>query len=385
VDNLTHSLVGLAAAKAGLERASPYATAVCVVAANLPDIDIVTLVRGPSVYLANHRGITHSIVGTLALGVALPVLFFACERLLARLRKRRPRARFKGLLVCSLAAVATHPLLDWTNSYGLRPFLPWDGHWVYGDILFIIDPFIWLLTGGACFLLTRKSPWRVGAWTLLALFLSAAFVFSPGSFVGGMPTTARVVWLACLAVFAALRRMRVAEGRSRLVASLALASVALYCGALAVLHARAFSETQVLADDIARRSDERVARVAAMPVLANPFAWRCLAETDRATLRFDFLLGSSATARGARGLLRVEKPEGEARALVERASEDVRARVLLDFARFPVARVVENASGETVVQFADLRFTEPGTRARVGGFALDVVVKDSVASPNFKP
>ena len=48
--------------------------------------------------------------------------------------------------------------------------------------------------------------------------------------------------------------------------------------------------------------------------------------------------------------------------------------MLLDFARFPVARVRRADSGGWVVQFADLRFTEPGSRARPGGFALDVPV-----------
>src|SRR5215203_5610833 len=98
VDNLTHSLVGLAAAKAGLERQSPYAAFVCVVAANLPDIDIVALARGPAFYLKHRRGITHSIVGVLALAVALPLLFYAAERLWARARGQESRARLKGLL-----------------------------------------------------------------------------------------------------------------------------------------------------------------------------------------------------------------------------------------------------------------------------------------------
>src|SRR5215213_6041509 len=92
VDNLTHSFVGLAAAKAGLGRLSPYATLVCVAASNLPDADIVALAGGPSYYLANHRGITHSIAGTLALGFLFPALFYAAERLVARARGREPRA-----------------------------------------------------------------------------------------------------------------------------------------------------------------------------------------------------------------------------------------------------------------------------------------------------
>src|SRR3954470_12648667 len=180
VDNLTHSLVGLAAAKAGLGRLSPYATVVCVAAANLPDADIVALAGGPSYYLANHRGITHSIVGALALGVLFPALFVAVERLVARASGREPRARLWGLMLCSLLLIASHPLLDWTNSYGVRPFLPWDGRWIYGDILFVVDPWVWLVTGGACFLLTARTRLRKAAWALLALVTTLLFFLFAG-------------------------------------------------------------------------------------------------------------------------------------------------------------------------------------------------------------
>ena len=76
MDNLTHSLVGLAAAKSGLERLSPGATALCVLAANSPDADIVVLLfRDRWSFLQHHRGITHALVGTFVLSVLLPVLF----------------------------------------------------------------------------------------------------------------------------------------------------------------------------------------------------------------------------------------------------------------------------------------------------------------------
>ncbi|MEP6743530.1 MAG: metal-dependent hydrolase, partial [bacterium] len=76
MDNLTHSLVGLAAAKAGLEKLSPSATALCILAANSPDADILTLAGGRWTYLQNHRGITHSLLGTIALALALPLVFY---------------------------------------------------------------------------------------------------------------------------------------------------------------------------------------------------------------------------------------------------------------------------------------------------------------------
>ncbi len=171
MDNLTHSLVGLAAAKSGLERLSPGATALCVLAANSPDADIVVLLfRDRWSFLQHHRGISHALVGTLVLSVLLPVLFLAGDFIISRIRKRRLQVRFVPLLIVSLLVTFTHPVLDWTNNYGIRPFLPWSSKWFYGDFVFIVDPFIWLILGSACFLLT--TPHQVSP-TCLAVFGSS--------------------------------------------------------------------------------------------------------------------------------------------------------------------------------------------------------------------
>jgi inner membrane protein len=382
VDNLTHSLVGLTAAKAGLGRVSPYATFVCVGAANLPDIDIVALAGGPAFYLQHHRGITHSIVGTLALAVAFPLLFHAAERVWSRARGQDSRARLKGLLVCSLLLSASHPLLDWTNSYGVRPFLPWDGRWIYGDLLFVIDPWVWLVLGGACFLL-EKTRRGLAGWAVLALVITALFfrvVWRSG--VGltgpaGVPVWTLYLWCAGVAAFFVLRRMDFGGRFGRGVAASALAFVVFYCGALSFVQARARSEAEVAARELASHVNERVLRVAATPLLADPFTWRCLAENERSSMRFDLMPGHPV-GELLRGLPVFRKPSGEEARLVERASEDADARVLLDFARFPVASVKRADSGGWVVQFADLRFTEPGVRARPGGFALDVPVSGTM-------
>lgn len=375
MDNLTHSLVGLAAAKAGLERQSPYATFVCVAAANLPDIDIVGLARGPAFYLEHHRGITHSIVGMLALAVAFPLLFWAAERLWARVRGHDSRARLKGLLVCSLLLSASHPLLDWTNSYGVRPWLPWDGRWIYGDLLFIIDPWVWLVLGGACFLLA-KSRWGVVGWGTLAvvitfLFFRVATQSDAGLAGRGVPAGALVLWCAGLAAFAALRWKGAGVRLGWGVAASALAFVLFYCCVLSFVQTSARSQAEQAARGLASRTDERVLRVAATPVLADPFTWRCLTENERSTSRFDMRLGRTLPEELG-PVTRYERPAGEDEELVRQASEGEAARVLLDFARFPVARVRRTERAGWVVQFADLRYTEPGSRARVGGFALDV-------------
>lgn len=373
MDNLTHSLVGLAASKAGLERLSPYATVVCVAAANLPDADIVALAGGPSYYLANHRGITHSIVGTLALGVAFPILFVVFERLLARVRGREPRARLRGLMLCSLLLIASHPLLDWTNSYGVRPLLPWDGRWIYGDILFVVDPWVWLVLGGACFLLTARTRLRAVAWALLAAVTTALFFLFAGRGSAGVTPAMYALWLAGLALFAALHLRGLGARFGSKAAVAALAFVVVYCGALALIHARARETAEQLAREISSSGGERLTRVAATPLPVDPFAWRCLAETDRSTFRFDVALGGGESDKGARNLIAEPKPSGEASAVVARASNDPRARVLLDFARFPVTLVRGDEAGGWVVTIADLRFTEP--RARSGSFVLEVPVK----------
>lgn len=376
MDNLTHSLVGLAAAKAGLGRVSPYATFACVAAANLPDIDIVALAGGPAFYLQHHRGITHSLVGMLALAAAFPLLFYAAERVWARALGREPRANLKGLLICSLLLSASHPLLDWTNSYGVRPFLPWDGRWIYGDLLFIIDPWVWLVLGGACFLLAG-ARWRAAVWGLPALAVTVLFFRVASQPDAGVPAAALVLWCAGLAAFAALRWKGAGARFGRGVAAAALAFVVLYCCALRVVQMRARAEADVAARGLASEADGRVLRVAATPVLADPLTWRCLAEYERSSARFEMSLGRGAPEE-LRSVVRYERPAGEDEKLVRRASEDAAARVLLDFARFPVARVRRADPGGWVVQFADLRFTEPGARARVGGFALDVPVSGTL-------
>jgi inner membrane protein len=373
VDNLTHSLVGLAAAKAGLERQTPYAAFVCVAASNLPDIDIVALVKGPAFYLANHRGITHSLVGTFTLAVLFPLLFFAGERLVARVRGLEPRAKLRGLLVCSLVLSASHPLLDWTNSYGVRPFLPWDARWIYGDLLFIVDPWVWLMLGGACFLLS-KTRLRAAGWGLLALVCTTLFFRVSLGAGSGVPTFSLGLWSVAVFVLLVVRVAGVGERFGAKVAAAGLALVVAYCGALSLLHANARRAAVRLADDLAADDTAgRVLRVAATPVLADPWAWRCLADAERTTFRYDLRLGD-AVVEDLHNVASFEKPVGAEAELVGRAAADERARALLDFARFPVARVVRGEGGGWVVQLADLRYTDPGSRARVGGFALDVPV-----------
>jgi inner membrane protein len=371
MDNLTHSLMGLAAAKAGLERLSPAATAVCVIAANAPDADIVTVIGGRWSYLHHHRGITHSIVGTLILALLIPSLFYLGDLLIARLRHKTPSIKFRGLLLASLITSATHPLMDWTNNYGVRPLLPWSGQWFYGDLVFILDPWLWLLLGGAAFLLTARTRWRTALWILLALILTAAILFLPQSRGDvSYPLVSRILWITGLLGLALAHRAQVARRFGPAVALVALTLVVVYWSGLSLLHRRALSQTEAAAASLAAGKNESVVRTAAMPTLANPLRWQGMAETDRATYRFFLVLEESPT-----GVVRYEKPQGSEAQVIERARQEHEgARVFLEFARFPVFNFEGDCASQLLVQLADLRYTEPGPARGRGSFALELPV-----------
>jgi inner membrane protein len=65
--------------------------------------------------------------------------------------------RFRELLLLSGIGVATHPALDFLNTYGMRWLMPFEDRWFYGDTLFIVDPWLWALLAGAVWLARRRE------------------------------------------------------------------------------------------------------------------------------------------------------------------------------------------------------------------------------------
>ena len=373
MDNLTHSLVGLTAAKAGLEKLSPGATTICILAANAPDVDLVVLiVRGRWAFLQHHRGITHSLIGAAVLAVALPLLFYFGDRIIAQLRKREPQVKFKGLLLASLFATATHPFLDWTNNYGMRFLLPWNPRWFYGDFAFVIDPFFWMILGGSAFLLTSQTRSRAITWLAVAA-VPSYLVLRGAAEQGGNPHVMwlRLLWIVGLIVLVILYHQGIGRRLGAKVAITGLVIVTIYCGGLAVAHSVALKRAEVMAAEIANSRAERVVKLAAMPTVADPVDWVCVLETDRATYKFNLSLLAETTPPA--NVIRYEKPSGSAADAVAVATRDSRTQIFLGFARFPVFKVVgADCNTQTLVQIADLRYTEPGNQR--GTFSLDVPI-----------
>jgi inner membrane protein len=184
MDNLTHSLVGALLGQMGLKRKTGLAMPTLIIAANIPDIDAVTVLLGGNQHLALRRGLTH---GPIAM-VFLPLLLWGAmlwfDRWQTR-RGKRPEKRLpvhKGwLLALAYIGCLTHPALDWLNSYGIRLLEPFSHQWFYGDSIFIIDIWIWIaLIVGVWFSLRLerrgKKNWQQPAW--ISFTAICAYIFA---------------------------------------------------------------------------------------------------------------------------------------------------------------------------------------------------------------
>lgn len=299
MDNLTHTLYGLALAKTGLQSVTSQATLTLVAGANLPDVDLVSLFWGQINYLKYHRAGTHSFAG-IVLGALLlaSILYWVNNCLL-----RRIPASWWRLFGLALIGIASHILLDYTNSYGIRPLLPFSGRWYAWDIVYIVDP-----------------------WILLVLILGLALPFLFGLInqeIGAKPSDSHRGAILCLVLVSFYWLLK------------------------------DFSHRQALTDlSQTTYNTGATLRVGAVPKLVDPFGWNGIVETETAYHKTVIGWGlSSSDDQFGRKV--IHKPEQKD--VIESASKSSYAKVFLDFARFPWFQIEPAEEGYTV-SLRDLRF-----------------------------
>jgi inner membrane protein len=155
-------MAGAVMARVGGDRRTRLAAATLMLAANAPDIDILSAMTGDSFgSLAFRRGWTH---GPFALLLLPFVITFAILVWDAFVRRDRDPAKTpvnaKWIFVLSIIGVLSHPALDWLNTYGIRLMMPFNQTWFHGDAVFIVDPYWWALLGGTLILARRKASLR---------------------------------------------------------------------------------------------------------------------------------------------------------------------------------------------------------------------------------
>ncbi len=143
-----------------------------MLAANIPDFDVISLVNGPLAYLRWHRHLTHSLL-------AIPVMALLAV-VIVRVLGRQP-VKWLPAFGIAVLGVLSHILLDLTNIYGVRLLLPFSGAWSHWDITPVIDLIIWaiLLLGLAAPFLNRILNSELGVrersygagWAVFSLLL----------------------------------------------------------------------------------------------------------------------------------------------------------------------------------------------------------------------
>ncbi len=360
MDPLAHTLVGATLARTRLrEGTGAMALAAGVLAANAPDIDAVTMFVSRDLSLGFRRGWTHGVLAMVVLPLVLTAALLVLDRALARWRGREPAARAGPLLRLTAAGVWSHPLLDWLNTYGVRFLMPFDGTWFYGDALFIIDPWVWLLAG-LTVVLASPATWASAAgWALLATAATAVTgaVIGFGRFVDTPPPTA-VAWGASLAAIVWLRVTGRELDRLPYVAAACLAAVTMYAGGMAIASRTAERYTAAL---LTIQNGAAPVDVLAIPVPANVFR-RGIVAVYPDVYRFYELdwLTAPPLRRTAHPVPR--GPEGP---VVEAALTAPHVWGLAIWRRFPAYTVNETADG-WVVTISDMRYARrPG--AGLGG------------------
>ena len=314
MDPLTHTATGLFLSRAGLNRWTPLATPILLLAANAPDVDIVSAAGGPLAYLHYHRHLTHSLIAMPVMAI-LPVL-------LVRLLARKP-VRWLGAFFASLVAVVSHLLLDLTNPYGIRLWLPFSEKWLRLDITNVVDIWIW-----GILLVCVLGP-------VLSKLVS-------GEISSG-----------------AIRQAHPGRGFARF----GLLFLLCYNAGRGVLHSRA----EAILDSRIYR-DTAPARIAAIPDAAAPWRWRGLVETAEFFAVCDVNLTREFDPTKATIL---HKPDPQPALDAARLLPDVQE--FLRFSLYPFWRVSPEPEPENgkLVEVMDLRFGDPQDPAFVAAALLD--------------
>lgn len=277
MDNITHSLTGLAAGE-WLHRSIPPENSeqsqqtrrnllllTFCLASNFPDLDLflTPLLSEPLGYLLHHRGHTHTFLFLIPQALLLGGILFASWKSARKLilSSATTRLAFLGSLLIGLGL---HIGMDFLNSYGVHPFFPIDNHWYYGDSVFIIEPILWTLFGAPFFTSIKQK--LVRQLLFLTLIASPLLFYMAGYLLGPISWLMTIVGLTL-----GWLQSKDRNDGSRAF-NIAFASALLFLFTQAGLSSWAKKEV----DQSIRAQDQSTARIvdsAMTPFPSNPFCW----------------------------------------------------------------------------------------------------------------
>ena len=276
MDNISHTLAGLAAGELLHRSLAPepqaqaqslrrrMLLAVCGVAGNLPDLDL--LLSGqlppPLGYLLHHRGHTHTLLYALPQALLLMALVWLLWPAARRLLRASASAR-AGLVAATMIGLCLHLVMDYLNSYGLHPFHPFDSRWLYGDMVFIVEPVFWV--GFGVPLAMMLSP-RAARFALLALLGGALAWTTAAHFLH---------WASLLAVGLSAILIAFTQSRAGSTGRTGLAAGMLAAAAFVAMQGAAshLGKAHLAQHLLAMSASTRVLDMALTPFPANPVCW----------------------------------------------------------------------------------------------------------------
>lgn len=165
MDNLCHTLVGAAIGEAGLKTRTRFGNAALMISANIPDLDVLSFLTDTSP-VSFRRGWTHGIVAQIALPVLLTSGFWMWSRWRKPARDQAQPLQVWWLLALCFIGVYSHVGLDLLNNYGVRLLTPFDWRWFYGDSVFIVDLWLWLVLGIGVWLSRRRQATKPSTYAI---------------------------------------------------------------------------------------------------------------------------------------------------------------------------------------------------------------------------
>ena len=361
MDPLTHTLVGASLASSKLRDKTRYATAALVIGANLPDVDVLSYFAGGDVALGFRRGWTHGVLALVVLPTILAAILWSWDRL----RKPNgpgPPLATGWLLGLSYLAVATHPTLDWLNTYGMRWLMPFSDTWYYGDSVFIMDPWLWLMLG---------VGWLLGRWPTRGLVITFAVMAT--LLIRFVATRApsyvpAVVTVVALLLIALVSRVGADSLRARRAAVAGLVLAGLYIVSLIGLHAVTERRVRV---ELTQQGLGNPERLMVGPVPANPLAWDVVAISDD-----DFRYGRFTwSGKGSLDLTDTALPAAEFSPLWSEIEASGQAPGFLRWVRFPWLEIEADGTARRVY-LMDARYTRKRTSG-FGGAAIELPQADT--------
>jgi inner membrane protein len=347
MDPLTHTLVGANLSATRLGEKTRFAAAALVIGANLPDIDGICYMIDSDLALAFRRGWTHGVLALALLPLLQSGIFAALDRVW---RREGARVRFGWMLLLSVIAIWSHPTLDWLNTYGLRWLMPFDGRWFYGDSVYIMDPWLWLLLGIGYLAGRRPTTPIVVAALLIGGWIVRTVARRSPDYLPLLATVAVILIAALL-----WKRPVVQPALGRRFATVALIASIAYIGVRIGMNEA--TESAVAADFASRGTP--VTRMMAGPDPITPLKWSIVAQTGE-LYRYGTFNWRDRT------LVLHEQTAPVARDSEEwsRAKRDPRVRGLVTWMRFP-AYEIERRGSETHVHLWDARRSGAARRQTV--------------------